>query len=1016
MIKWYCKRRFLNQYFCQITLLISLSLLLLGCQVRNNLQTARALAIEFQGQMIAPPPIGLGYEIKAIIAESNKRRVNPTCDQMLSLSPAEIIDVVKSGPRGFFRLQEYARWEYFIGNIDRALVFSDAAIQNSRGFYTRSECLFDQVIFDAASGDYFAAKAALQKAEETIQAGLLHGPPFDEKFTIRRSYLHALSKASIQFSQGEMKQAEKLYFEALEHLTQLRQVKTVKSPSIFDFFSRSDHLVAHIHIGIANALLWQGRLLEAEIWARKSIVYHGRFMLPRIFITLSRIFYEQGQFEKSETLALSALDMFQNNFPGLSCVPVDSLARALSRGALARTYLAQGRYAEALAQFELIKMEMATNPETFERIFGGNLDWGLALLMSGQVDASKAQLQRASEKAAYRFGPYDYAAMEARALLAVALAAAGDTGNARAALDTFFNRLVSSQGDQPAAIVGYFSRQRRLEIIAEGYIALLTRDNDSESAAKAFAIAGRCLSRSVGTTLAATSARSASEDPRLTGTIRQRQDLDMALAANRSRIAELMNLKSGTGKTDRLQKILGELKARGGALKRAIATLDQEIRHQFPEYSQMVRPQTANIEHIRKVMRPDEAFVLVFTGENATFVWSFQKKSPVRFAKVWIGARELNRYVYDLRKAVDPGSIARVKDIPVFDTTLANRLFDLLLAPVREGWEKSKILLVVANAPIDRLPLSVLVTDSTAPESRNNRLLLSDYQRIPWLIRTHAVATLPSVGSIVNLRERPSLKSRKLTYAGFGDPWFSRDQKTGSPKTTSSIAQMGFHLRSVPKRHDVDVISASLPMLPRLPETADEVREIAVSLGADVEKDVFSGPAASEAQIKTMDLSDRRILVFATHGLMPGDIDGLHQPALAMSHPAYSGDNDSDGLLTMGEIMWLNLNADWVVLSACNTASPNGRGKEAMSGLGQAFFYAGARSMLVTNWPVETNSAKTLTTALFQRLGNHPAIHRAKALQMSQTALIDGPGTGKYSYAHPLFWAPYTFVGDGNYR
>jgi CHAT domain-containing protein len=75
------------------------------------------------------------------------------------------------------------------------------------------------------------------------------------------------------------------------------------------------------------------------------------------------------------------------------------------------------------------------------------------------------------------------------------------------------------------------------------------------------------------------------------------------------------------------------------------------------------------------------------------------------------------------------------------------------------------------------------------------------------------------------------------------------------------------------------VISASLPMLPRLPETAAEVREIAVSLGADVEKDVFSGPAASEAQIKTMDLSDRRILVFATHGLMPGDIDGLHQPA-----------------------------------------------------------------------------------------------------------------------------------------
>jgi tetratricopeptide (TPR) repeat protein len=236
-------------------------LLLLGCQVRNNLQTARALAIEFQGQMIAPPPIGLGYEIKAIIAESNKRRVNPTCDQMLSLSPAEIIDVVKSGPRGFFRMQEYARREYFIGNIDKAMVFSNAAIENAPGFYTRSECFFDQVIFDAASGDYIAASAALQKAEKAIKEGSVHGPPLYYNFTTRRSYLHALSKASIRFSQGDMEQAERLYFEALEHLMQLRQTRrSGTTQSIKSFFARADHLVAHIHIGIANALVVAGAI------------------------------------------------------------------------------------------------------------------------------------------------------------------------------------------------------------------------------------------------------------------------------------------------------------------------------------------------------------------------------------------------------------------------------------------------------------------------------------------------------------------------------------------------------------------------------------------------------------------------------------------------------------------------------------------------------------------------------------------------------------------------------------
>jgi tetratricopeptide (TPR) repeat protein len=628
MINQFCAHGTLNRDLQpKLLLLTVLSMLIVGCQGGPDLQSARELAIEFQGEMMVPPPIGFDPEIKAIIAKSKIRRDNSACRRLASIPLDEILEKAKwTADGGFFRMQEYARREYFIGNIDKAMVFSNAAIENAPGFYTRSECFFDQVIFDAASGDYIAASAALQKAEKAIKEGSVHGPPLYYNFTTRRSYLHALSKASIRFSQGDMEQAERLYFEALEHLTQLRQTRrSGTTQSIKSFFARADHLVAHIHIGIANALLWQGRLIEAEIWARKSVAYHNRFMLPRSFIALSRICYEQGRFEKSEALAQCALNMFLNNHPGLGCVPVDSLARALSREALARTYLAQGRYADALAQFGFIKKEMATNPETFERIFGGNLDWGLAFLMSGKVEAAKTQLQKASESAANRFGPNDYAAMEAKALLAVALAAAGEPGRARTTLDTFFDRLVSPQDDQPDAIVGFFSRQRRLEIIAEGYIDLLTRDNDSESAAKAFAIAGRCLSRSVGTTLAATSARSASGDPDLTGMIRQRQDLEMALAANRSRIAALMNLKSSAGKTDRVQRILKELKAKGNALRGVIASLDQEIRGQFPEYSRLVRPQTTSIHQIRRVMRPDEAFVLVFAGKTRPLSGRFKR-------------------------------------------------------------------------------------------------------------------------------------------------------------------------------------------------------------------------------------------------------------------------------------------------------------------------------------------------------------------------------------------------------
>ena len=171
--------------------------------------------------------------------------------------------------------------------------------------------------------------------------------------------------------------------------------------------------------------------------------------------------------------------------------------------------------------------------------------------------------------------------------------------------------------------------------------------------------------------------------------------------------------------------------------------------------------------------------------------------------------------------------------------------------------------------------------------------------------------------------------------------------------------------------------------------------------------------------MKTLDLARYRIIAFATHGLVVGDLDGLTQPALALTAPEVA-QVEGDGLLTLEEILALRLDADWVVLSACNTASGNGAGSEAISGLGRAFFYAGARSLLVSNWPVETTSARTLTTELFKRQQGEPRLTRAKALQQTMNALIDDgalvdPQTNRviFSYAHPIFWAPFTLVGDG---
>jgi hypothetical protein len=164
-------------------------------------------------------------------------------------------------------------------------------------------------------------------------------------------------------------------------------------------------------------------------------------------------------------------------------------------------------------------------------------------------------------------------------------------------------------------------------------------------------------------------------------------------------------------------------------------------------------------------------------------------------------------------------------------------------------------------------------------------------------------------------------------------------------------------------------------------------------LGADPGRDIFLRLRASEAQVKKTRLAPYRVVMFATHGLMGGDLPGLHQPALALSNPALSGDGE-DGLLTMEEILNLKLNADWVVLSACNTAAAGSAAQEAVSGLGRAFFYAGAKSLLVTGWAVETESARMLTTEAFRRQASDPGLSRAMALRLSSLALMGKTAAG----------------------
>jgi CHAT domain-containing protein len=338
-----------------------------------------------------------------------------------------------------------------------------------------------------------------------------------------------------------------------------------------------------------------------------------------------------------------------------------------------------------------------------------------------------------------------------------------------------------------------------------------------------------------------------------------------------------------------------------------------------------------------------------------------------------------------------------ISDIPAFDVARASALYDKLLKPVEAAWKPARRLVVVTNGALGLLPLSLLPT-APAEINHDDDPLFSSYRKVPWLARTHASSMMPSASALVTLRKLPAAKPGRAEFVAFGDPLFSQDEadEAAKERANTQVADAGNVTRGAPLKRrsspQLDgVASADLAMLPRRPDTADELKSIALALQADPSKALHLGRDANEQTVKSMDLSGVKVLAFATHGLVPGELDGLTQPALALSAPAVAGVN-GDGLLTMEEIMTLKLDADWVVLSACNTGAGSGAGAEAASGVGHAFFYAGTKALLVTNWSVHSESARELVSDLFKRQAADPKLARSEALREAMMALVDGSG------------------------
>lgn len=173
---------------------------------------------------------------------------------------------------------------------------------------------------------------------------------------------------------------------------------------------------------------------------------------------------------------------------------------------------------------------------------------------------------------------------------------------------------------------------------------------------------------------------------------------------------------------------------------------------------------------------------------------------------------------------------------------------------------------------------------------------------------------------------------------------------------------------------------------------------------------------ATKSQVIQLNAAGRlgrsRVVAFATHGLLEGEVAGLRQPALALTPPVQPTADD-DGLLALDDIMGLSLaSTEWVVLSACNTGAPDGSG-EGLSGLARGFFFAGAPTLLVSHWSVEDRATQTLMTRVFEGFGKDANAPRAELVRQGMLGLLnDAQGNTAY-WAHPFAWAAFFLVGEG---
>jgi CHAT domain-containing protein len=533
-------------------------------------------------------------------------------------------------------------------------------------------------------------------------------------------------------------------------------------------------------------------------------------------------------------------------------------------------------------------------------------------------------------------------------------------------------QLKANEDSADVAMMNMGGYVRHIQLLS----SVLKNSRDARVVEEAFYVAQLIQQSKTEHAMAQMAVRASAGDVLLAEKARDYQD---AIAARQHYGKQLMeevsmaNQQHNADKEQDIRKRLSTASAR-------ISQLDAELQRDFPAYRELTSSEPIALSDAQRLLSSDEALIawLVNDKEILLFLVRLDRSD---FVKVDVGRERLTQLVKKLRTATE---LPAAGDPLPFPHEQAHELYEQLFGPIEKNLAGIKHLILVPDGPLQSLSFSMLKVG--AGEMAN--------ESAPWLARRYALTTLPAITSLRALRKFAKTPGQREPFVGFGDP----DLKGGSGDTR------GVKIARLFARGLIADTRAVAEMQP-LPETANELKSIAKSLKADANS-IYLRQAATESAVKKIPLSKYRTVAFATHGIMAGEFKGVQEPALVLTPPT-EGTEEDDGLLTASEVAGLKLDADWVILSACNTAAPDGTpGAQGFSGLTKAFFYAGARSLLVSHWAVESNSAMKLTTRMFEEI--EKGATKSEALRRSMMALADDPET-----SHPAFWAPFVVVGEG---